>query len=159
MELLREIIQSHSSFGVGVELPLGNLTSQLFVNVYLNELDQYIKHSLKVKYYIRYADDFVILSKDKEHLESICLEVGNFLAENLKLALNLDKTSVHTLASGIDFLGYVIFPRHIVLRTKTKRRMMARVNEKNLPSYLGILQHCDGHELTEKIRELIENKV
>lgn len=156
MKLLRGIIESHSSFGVGIGLPLGNLTSQLFVNLYLNELDQYIKHHLKVKYYIRYADDFVILSKDREHLESICLEVGNFLADNLNLKLNLDKTSVKTLASGVDFLGYVVLPHHTILRTKTKRRMLKRVNEKNLPSYLGILKHCDGYDLGEKVRELVD---
>lgn len=156
-DLLREIIESHSSFGVGVGLPLGNLTSQLFVNVYLNELDQYIKHRLRVKYYIRYADDFVILSQNGEHLERICLGIGSFLAENLKLKLNLDKTSVKTLASGVDFLGYVVLPHHTVLRTKTKKRMFQRVNEKNLPSYLGILTHCDGYGLEEKVKKIVDS--
>ena len=155
MALLREIIESHSSFGLGTGLPLGNLTSQLFVNIYLNELDQFVKHRLRVKHYIRYADDFVFLSRDRESLERICLEVGIFLAEKIKLKLNLDKTSIQALASGVDFLGYVIFPYHIVLRTRTKKRMFQRVSKKNKSSYLGILTHCDGYKLEEKIKTLV----
>lgn len=157
MVLLEKIIRSHSSATSGIGLPLGNLTSQLFVNVYLNELDQFVKHRLKARYYIRYADDFLIMSQNKEWLESICVEIGSFLREKLKLELNLSKTSIKTLASGIDFLGYVIFPHHIVLRTKTRKRMMARVNENNLPSYLGILGHCNGYGLEIRIKNLIES--
>lgn len=149
--LLDRIISSHSSSQSGTGLPLGNLTSQLFVNIYLNEFDRFVKHKLKVKYYIRYADDFVVPSKDKEYLKEILKEMERFLEDKLKLSIHRNKTFIKSLASGIDFLGYIIFPNHIILRTKTKTRMLARVDKKNLPSYLGLLSHCNGYKLREKI--------
>src|SRR3989344_6103501 len=100
-------------------LPLGNLTSQLLVNIYMNEFDQFVKRGLKVKYYIRYADDFVILQNDKTYLENVLPKISQFLEEKLKLQLHPDKVFIKTLASGIDFLGWVHFPRHRVLRTTT----------------------------------------
>lgn len=132
-------------------LPLGNLTSQLLVNIYMNEFDQYVKHVLKVKYYIRYADDFVFMSDKREELEVVCQKVEAFLTERLKLALHPDKVFLTTLASGVDFLGWVHFPYHKVLRTVTKKRMMRKVSEKNLMSYLGLLSHGSGLKIKEEI--------
>ena len=152
--LLAEIICSHSSNKAGVGLPLGNLTSQLFVNIYLNALDQFVKHDLRAKYYIRYADDFVILSQEKEWLEEIVPEINKFLSEKLKLTLHPNKIFIKTLASGIDLLGYTVFPNHILLRTKTKQRVLVRVSEKNLPFYLGVLSHCNSYGLEVIIREI-----
>ena len=126
-------------------MPLGNLTSQLFANVYLNEFDQFVKHKLKVKYYIRYADDFVILSEDKKYLESLILEINNFLEKSLKLQMHPDKIFIKTLSSGVDFLGWVNFSDHKVLRTKTKNRMFKRIKKnpssETLNSYLGLIKH------------------
>ncbi len=157
--LLYKVIDSfHTQCRRGVGLPLGNLTSQLLVNIYMNEFDHFVKRELKAKYYTRYADDFVILSEDKDYLEEICLAIGKFLAANLKLELNLDKTSIQTLASGVDFLGYVIFPQHVVLRTTTKRRAFKRVNKNNLPSYLGLVSHCKGYKIAERFKEIAEYK-
>ena len=85
IRLLREIIESFCSTCPSIGLPLGNLTSQLFVNIYMNEFDQFIKHKLKIKYYIRYADDFVILSDNKKELENLIFPISKFLFENLKL--------------------------------------------------------------------------
>ncbi|HYU64959.1 MAG TPA: reverse transcriptase/maturase family protein [Candidatus Paceibacterota bacterium] len=138
-----------------VGLPLGNLTSQLLVNVYMNEFDQFIKHCLKTKYYIRYADDFVILSPDKSWLEELLPKMGDFLFERLKLELHPNKVSIRTMASGIDFLGWVHFPEHRVLRTTTKRRMFKRM-KRNLSietrvSYLGLLKHGNTQKILEKI--------
>jgi retron-type reverse transcriptase len=81
-------------------LPLGNLTSQLLVNIYMNEFDQYVKRELKVKYYIRYADDFVILGEDKEYLKELLTKISIFLSESLKLSLHPDKVFIKTIASG-----------------------------------------------------------
>ena len=91
LSLLKEIIISHHSGTMGVGLPLGNLTSQLFCNIYLNELDQFIKHTLKVKHYIRYADDFVIMSQDKVWLKEQIPRIQNFLHKELKLILHHNK--------------------------------------------------------------------
>ncbi len=150
--LLEKVIGSFSSTAPGIGLPLGNLTSQLFVNIYMNEFDQFVKHKLKAKYYIRYADDFVIFSHDRPWLEEVIPLTGQFLAEKLHLTLHPQKVFIKTLASGIDFLGWVHFPGHRVLRTATKRRMMKRMNEtkfaESLHSYLGLL----GHGNTNKLR-------
>jgi retron-type reverse transcriptase len=155
VDLLREIIESFSSTREGVGLPLGNLTSQLFVNIYMNEFDQFVKHGLKEKYYIRYADDFVILSESKIWLEHLLPEIRAFLSEQLKLELHPQKVSIATWASGIDFLGWVMFPDHKVLRTATKRRMIKKLEGLVLPatasSYKGLLEHGNTHMLAEKL--------
>jgi len=119
--LLNEIL---SSFNIrpGVGLPLGNLTSQLFVNIYMNEFDQFVKHRLKAKYYIRYADDFVILSHDKKWLENILPEISGFLNKELKLEINkrLEKSNeqktnillkkIEYLEKTQKFLDYILGP-------------------------------------------------
>ena len=151
-------------------LPLGNLTSQLFVNIYMNKFDQFVKHKLKIKYYIRYADDFVILSENRKELERLIELIKNFLKNELKLELHPNKISIETFSSGVDFLGMVNFPHHIILRTKTKRRMFKKIqNKKNdlgngiiseesfnqsLQSYLGVLKHCEGWKIKEKIMNI-----
>src|SRR3989344_1342327 len=104
-------------------LPLGNLTSQLLTNIYMKEFDQFVKHGLKIKYYIRYADDFVVFANTKEELENTLRLFESFLQEKLKLNLHPDKVFIKTLSSGVDFLGWVHFTDHRVLRTATKRRM------------------------------------
>src|SRR3989338_6011649 len=132
-------------------LPLGNLTSQLLVNIYMNEFDQFIKQNLKIKYYIRYADDFVVMSRDKEELESLLLKIRIFLKERLRLELHPNKVSISTLASGVDFLGWVHFPHHRVLRTVTKKRMFKNLKNNNKPevlqSYLGLLSHGNTYKI------------
>lgn len=150
--LIKEIVQSFESTCPGKGLPLGNLTSQLLVNVYMNEFDQFVKHKLKAKYYIRYADDFVILSHNKLELEMLLSGIKEFLENKLKLTLHPNKVSISTLASGLDFLGWVNFPTHKVLRTSTKRRMVNNLKqnrkEARLVSYRGLLSHGNAHELS-----------
>ena len=144
-----------------VGLPLGNLTSQLFANVYLNVFDRWVKHRLVVEtrhasslrvHYIRYADDFVFLSRDKNYLLSIIPKIQHFLSNRLKLTLHPNKIILKTLSSGADFLGWVNFPAHRVLRRTTRRRMFNRLRDnfslESLQSYLGLL----GHGQTVKIR-------
>jgi RNA-directed DNA polymerase len=156
--LLQVIIQSFQSTGIGKGLPLGNLTSQLLVNIYMNEFDQYMKRVLKAKYYIRYADDFVILSRDKKHLEDILTEIEKFLIEKLKLQLHPDKVFIKTLASGVDFLGWVHFSKHKILRTVTKKRMFKKLKgkpkEETVQSYFGLLSHGDTYKITEQVKDM-----
>ena len=158
--LLSTIIDSFSPVKPGVGLPLGNLTSQLLVNIYMNELDQFAKHQLKAKYYIRYADDFVILSEDRDWLLSLLPRIETFLRERLALTLHPNKVSIATASSGTDFLGWVHFPDHRVLRTSTKRRMLKRIeevggNRQNVQSYLGLLKHGNGQKLRKQIQEML----
>jgi retron-type reverse transcriptase len=158
--LLSQVIDSFNSIYAMADikkgLPLGNLTSQLLVNIYMNEFDQFMKRELKMKYYIRYADDFVILSENENHLKNLLPKVSNFLEKRLKLNLHPNKVFVKTVASGLDFLGWVHFPKHRVLRTSTKRRMLKNLknnlNEKSKQSYLGMLKHGN----TQKLREMVE---
>lgn len=150
--LIRNIVESFSSTGPGKGLPLGNLTSQLLVNVYMNEFDQFMKHKLKAKYYIRYADDFVILSQNRQELEVFLPKIKQFLVEHLSLTMHPTKISISTFSSGVDFLGWVHFPNHRVLRTSTKRRMVRNLsNTRSKPviqSYRGLLSHGDTYGLS-----------
>lgn len=121
----------------------------------MNEFDQFVKHHLKAQYYVRYADDFVVLSHDRNWLLEQIPKIADFLAEHLKLELHPDKLFLKTLASGVDFLGWVHFPDHRVLRTVTKRRMLKRVSENPEPpilnSYLGLLKHGNTRKLFRKL--------
>ncbi|MCR4322801.1 MAG: reverse transcriptase/maturase family protein [Candidatus Azambacteria bacterium] len=154
---LSQIIDSFNTEGkTDVGLPLGNLTSQLFVNIYMNEFDQFVKHRLKAKYYLRYADDFVVLSRNTEYLEKILPAMQEFLGSKLKLSMHPDKISIQTVASGVDFLGWVHFPDHRVLRTTTKKRMFRNIKIKEgkedvVQSYLGLVSHGNSWKLRQKI--------
>lgn len=145
--LLKQIIDSFSP-----GLPLGNLTSQLLVNIYMNEFDYFVKHKLKTKYYIRYADDFVLLSLGKSELLNNIRYIERYLNDVLKLELHPDKVFVKNFASGVDFLGWVHFPKHRVLRATTKRRMLKSWSEKSRSSYLGMLRHGNTHKLQNLLK-------
>jgi retron-type reverse transcriptase len=158
--LLSQIIYSFHSTKEGVGLPLGNLTSQLLVNIYMNQFDRWVKHKMKVKYYIRYADDFVILSKDRDYLLELTPKIADFLEENLKLSLHPNKVYIKTFASGVDFLGWVSFTNHRTLRTSAKRRVTkALVESENiasLTSYTGLLKHGNQFGLKTKVEAKIK---
>jgi hypothetical protein len=115
-----------------------------------------------VKYYIRYADDFVVLSEEKPYLSEFIPKIADFLEENLKLSLHPNKVYIKTLSSGVDFLGWVHFPTHRTLRTSTKRKMFRKLKlktheklENSLASYLGMLGWGDGWRLQKQISTLL----
>jgi len=169
MWLLKEIIKSFESGRSAVRavgIPIGNLTSQLFANVYMNEFDQFMKHELRVKYYARYTDDFIIVSEDKQYLEHLLPLISQFLKDTLALELHPNKSILLSICQGIDFLGYVVFPHHRLLRTKTKRRLMKKMKQRmkqyeekiisyntfnaSLQSYLGMFSHANTYEFQKK---------
>lgn len=157
--LLKEVIGSFQIVNSPkVGLPLGNLTSQLLVNIYMNEFDQFMKRKIKAKHYIRYADDFVVFHHDKTFLIALIPKISKFLKANLALSLNADKLCIKTHASGIDFLGWVHFPHHRVLRTATRRRMLNKLkesqNDETVTSYLGLLSHGNTYKVKQKILEM-----
>lgn len=160
--LLSQVINSFNSIYAIAEmkkgLPLGNLTSQLLVNIYMNEFDQFVKRELKIKYYIRYADDFVILSENKNELLLNLSYMRDYLKNKLKLNMHPNKVFIKTIASGVDFLGWVSFPKHRVLRTSTKRRMLKNIarNPKleTIQSYLGMLKHGATYKLKENFAKV-----
>lgn len=160
--LLGQVITSfNTDHRKDVGLPLGNLTSQLLVNVYMNEFDHYVKKTLKQTHYIRYADDFVIMSTDKGELEALVPVISDFLASRLKLSLHPGKLFIKTLASGVDFLGWVHFPKHRVLRTATKKRMMNRLTvsktRETMASYRGMIKHGNARKIEMVLDRLISN--
>jgi hypothetical protein len=102
----------------GKGLPIGNLTSQFFANVYMNELDNFAKHQLKAKYYLRYVDDFLILSSDRDYLEFCRNQLTDFATDKLKLKVHPDKQFIKTVSCGIDFVGYMIRPEYVLVRKR-----------------------------------------
>lgn len=169
--LLKEIVSSFSSsysdifYTKGV--PIGNLISQLFANIYLNEFDQFVKNELRIKNYARYTDDFVIVSENESYLQNILKPVGVFLKEQLALDLHPKKVSIRKHSQGIDFLGYIALPHYRSIRTKTKRRIFKKLRERVeeykagmiskdslnqcLQSYLGVFSHADTHNLSQEL--------
>lgn len=181
--LLEEIIKNdHVPFGLplGMEpgecpksnrlydkgMPIGNLTSQLLANIYLNELDQFCKHKLRIKYYVRYMDDFIILHHNKKYLHRLKDDVECFLNNELKLHLN-NKTCIRPISTGVEFVGFRIWPTHKRLKKKTALKMKRRLKylqkayargeatfeevNSSVQSYLGILKHCDSYYLRQAI--------
>ena len=165
--LCNQIIDSGGENGRGI--PVGNLTSQLFANVYLDALDKFIKEQLRARYYIRYMDDFVILSHDKKELQTIWREVENFLFADLALRLN-PKTCVLNTKNGVDFCGY----RHFVDYKKVRRRSVLAMYRKvaafqrgkitkkkfilSLKSWLGHIQHADTYSLRRRMLQRIRGQ-
>lgn len=169
--LIKQVIKSFEKEN-NKGLPLGNVTSQLFSNIYLNQLDQFIKRKLKIKYYLRYCDDFVILGENKEYLIDLVYLINSFIKEKLKLSLHSDKIIIRKYHQGIDFLGYVIFPHYRILRTRTKKRILKKIRKRyqesqagliskdsfnqSLQSYLGVLKHCQGYKIKKRIKETLK---
>ncbi|MBD3164069.1 hypothetical protein GF323_02640 [Candidatus Woesearchaeota archaeon] len=148
-------------------MPLGNLTSQFFANVYLNELDKYVKHKLKAKYYIRYVDDFVILGSDKNRLEKHKENINNFLRQKLKIDLHPDKSKILPMGSRLTFLGFRIFSHHKLLKKSNLRNMRKKFRlmiywYKNceidydsiydfMEGWFAYAKHANTHNLRKKI--------
>jgi len=155
LHLLEIIVRSFET-APGKGIPLGNLTSQLFSNVYLDPLDQFAKRILRAEYYLRYADDIAILSRDRAFLERCRDEISGFLGRELGLELHPKKVTLKRWHEGIDFLGYVHFPFHAILRTKTKRRISARLSPKNAASYFGVTRHVRAHGIERNMRDILK---
>lgn len=165
--LIGKILESFCAGAPGRGLPLGNFTSQWLGNIYLNELDYFVKQRLKIKNYVRYADDFVILDARREILEKYLEEIRKFLAGHLKLTLHPDKIILKKFSAGIDWVGYRVLPHHVISKSATAKRLFKKLKfrQKELTenrispwryyqtvnSYLGQLKHCAGHKLSNQI--------
>jgi len=172
MNLLTEVVESFTSDRSTLfdrcGVPIGNLTSQLFANVYMDIFDQFMKHELKVKYYARYTDDFVIVSESKEYLLQLLPQIQSFLKERLRVQIHPKKVAIAKFGRGIDYLGYVLFPHFTLVRKRTQKRALRKINEKmllykkeeisedkvraTLMSYLGVLSHADTFRFSEKLK-------
>ena len=173
MGLIKIVLDNFDTSVKGKGLPLGNYTSQFFANVYLNNLDYFIKHRLKAKYYIRYVDDFVILHKDKKVLLEFKDKIEKYL-KNLRLELHPDKSKIHALRNGITFLGYRIFYHYKLLRKRNInyffRRFKKKVTlynqgtieredlENFLQGWFGYSKFANTYNFSKKIEEVMNLK-
>ncbi|WP_289705199.1 reverse transcriptase domain-containing protein, partial [Bacteroides acidifaciens] len=155
-----------------VGLPIGNLTSQMFANLYLNELDQFCKHKLRLHFYIRYMDDIIILHDDKKYLEKVKQDIAVFLGNKLNLQLN-NKTCIRPTSMGIEFVGFRVWATHRKLRKKTAMKLKRRLQyvfhaytigeidketlDRSVASYRGILKHFDSYPSASKSMWLPNN--
>jgi RNA-directed DNA polymerase len=137
-------------------IPLGNITSQIFANIYLHKLDIFIKNKLKCQYYVRYNDDFVIVGESKIKLLEIKNKITDYVSSESLSEIPTNKASIRKNTSGIDFLGYVILPNCILLRNKTKYKLYKNLNQSNFSSYFGLLKWCNSYTLRQKIRSYIK---
>lgn len=147
-------------------LPIGNYTSQMFANIYLNELDQYAKHQLKCKYYFRYMDDVIILCKNKEEAKERLEKITIFLKNNLKLTLN-SKTRIFKDIQGVNFCGYQINERRLKIRHTSKCRMKRKLKrytrllkdgkisisdiQRSIAGWLGYVKHANSYNLRKSM--------
>ncbi len=171
--LLKEIIYSNCTkeelenpLGKRKGLPIGNYTSQTFANIYLNELDQYIKHNLKIKYYFRYLDDMIILVETKKEAKMCLEDIKKFLKSHLELELN-EKTQIFKSKQGVNFCGYKINEYRLKIRDRGKRKLKKKIKElkynikcgkisskeakKYLCGHIGYIHYANIHNLTKNI--------
>lgn len=167
LKILDRIIDHNGIFPPGVGIPVGNLTSQLFANVYLNKLDQFVKHELKVKYYVRYMDDFIILSEDPAELRRLLAIIEEFLRRELRLELN-PKTTILAAKNGINFVGYIHYKDHKKIRKDARRRLTKLLKafetgeveleyfDRSIESRFGHMEHTDTYNYIRETKKTIE---
>lgn len=170
--LTRKILNNFKGSVHGRGMPLGNYTSQFFANVYLNELDYFVKHELRAKYYIRYVDDFVILHRNKKRLEYFKCKLVDFL-KGLKIELHPAKTDIIPLQKGITFLGYKIFYHYKLLRKRNLKQFHKKFSKllkwytneivtkerllESLQGWFGYAQWANTYNLRREILEKINS--
>ena len=166
--LVEKILESEASRGI----PIGSLMSQMCGNIYLNELDYFVKHKLKAKFYIRYMDDFVILHEDKEVLEEFKNQIRKFLSTRLKLELHAGKSKVYPLSKGVKFLGFRIFYKYNLLKKRNIQIINSRIESftelyrkelitkdeiyASLEGWEAYSMHANTYSLRRKITKLID---
>ena len=157
-KLLREIIGSFciaGKSGGGIGMPIGNLTSQIFANIYLNEFDRFVKHILKPKEYLRYGDDFIMIEPDLHKLSLFRTLAAEFLQNILKLQFNPKSDKIFKARYGLKFLGVVLWPNGRKLNKRNFARMYGKLALNNSGSYFGVMKY---HANYKKTRRAINTK-
>ena len=164
-----DLVPSHkklTSHPAGYGLPIGNLSSQFFANIYLNELDQFVKHRIGAKHYIRYVDDFVILHQSSEWLNDALQKINEFLPASLNAKLNPKKTILQPIDRGVDFVGQVTKPWHRHTRKRTVNAAISRLQQTKPSdafevgnSYMGLMGQASAHHRNQtKIAKVMLQK-
>ncbi|MDP4038712.1 MAG: reverse transcriptase/maturase family protein [bacterium] len=151
-KLLEEVIASYTTPAgqQAAGIAIGNLTSQIFANVYLNELDHFVSHTLKPQAYIRYGDDFIAITSRQSQAHDFRRQIGEFLDTKLALKLNPKNNIIIPTGRGVHFLGLGIFPYGWRLNKRNLSRAKQRVNQKNVASYYGLVK---AHSNYKRMRE------
>lgn len=152
-------------------IPIGNYTSQYFANICLNELDYFVKQELKIKYYLRYMDDFVLLINNKEEAKNVLDKIRTFLDLKLKLELN-KKTCYYPSYKGVNFCGYIVYNTHILIRKRSIKKIKRKINKWNIlynneqldyhkfilcfNSFKGHIKHANSYNLYNNLCEKLE---
>ena len=168
--LIKKILDNFDTKIKNKGMPLGNLTSQFFANIYLNELDYFVKHKLKAKYYIRYVDDFVLLHSSKSQLQKWKYEIENFLKKELELELHKEKSRIISLSKGVDFVGFRNFYHFKLLRKRNIKNMKRKIklfNQGQIPyeTFFDIFQGwyayanwADTYNLVSNLTFLVQTR-
>jgi len=164
LKIIKKIIFFNNKNG----LPIGNLTSQFFANFYLNGFDHYVKEKLGVKKYIRYMDDIICVSQNRDYLQSLIPFFKNYLSDNLKLELHPQKIKINSSRSGVDFLGYFLKPHYSIIRFKTRKRMIRMLKKtpddkfaNKFTGWYGYCKHANEYNFLKpyfKKLSLVSNK-
>ena len=158
--LLKEVITSYTSVPeIKVGMPIGNLTSQIFANIYLNELDRFVKHRLKPKAYVRYGDDFIVIEPDLEKLKSFRIQTTHFLNNELKVEVNPKSDRIVKSVHGLRFLGMVLWPYGNKLNRRNIRRVYHKLNASNISSYGGLIKKHGKYKDVKRFNWLVQEKV
>ncbi len=158
--LLKEVIYSFSSDqGVDRGMPIGNLTSQIFANIYLNELDRFVKYQVKPKAYLRYGDDFLLVEPDLEKLNFFRTSTVKFLENDLKLRMNAKNDRILKAKDGLRFLGVVFWPNGRILNKRSLGRANNRLKSNNISSYSGLIKEHTGHKHIKRFNWVIYEKL
>lgn len=166
LRLLFKIIDSADILGL-LGLPLGNTLSQICANIYMNQLDQFCKRKLSLKYYVRYMDDFIIIVESKDEANRVLSLVEGFVEEKLHLKLNKDKTKIFPIEQGVNAIGYKIYATHRLLRNDSKKKIKKKIKampdlinggkltiekaEQMLNSWKGHAEHANSYNFIQKL--------
>ena len=138
-------------------IPLGNITSQLFANLYLSDLDWFSIRNLGCEMYARYNDDIFIVHSDKLYLENVSTEIADWVKQNRLLEIPNEKINLHKYLQKISVLGYIVSPDEVLIKNFTKQRIFENISDKNSASYFGLLSHCKDTVLNQKVRSVYES--
>lgn len=160
LNLLKEVIASYTTItGKKVGMPIGNLTSQIFANIYLNELDRFVKHQLKPKAYVRYGDDFIFIETDVEKLKSFRAQTTIFLNQKLKLNVNPKSDKIMKVQNGLKLLGVQFWFSGRTLNKRNLSRTKAKLASNNISSYSGLLKKHGNKKQIKHFNWLVYEKL
>lgn len=156
LNIIKEIIESYNTFPAK-GIPLGNMTSQIFANIYLHDFDCFVKKDLQIRKYVRYNDDFIMVFGAEDKACKTIPYIMDFINKKRLLCIPESKISVVKFNWGVEFLGRIIMPKAVILRKKTLAKAFHNITKNNLSSYFGLFSHTSSFDISRKLRNKVEN--